>query len=225
MKQKEHIIKEYEDKKVVDIFDSERSKYAYQRFKNKTESNILMRNILSFNKADLKVLDVGCGTGRMLETVFNSKKYGKDIEYHGLDSSREMLKVIKKEWNNVTLKKGDAEKLPYEDNTFDLVFTFHLLWHLPNKLQLKIIKEMKRVCKKGGLILFDVINKDLVVGQPTPGIYKWKNVKRFKNSHIDKLNDFPIKNSFVYGIFNIMNYLSVFLPINLFHMIYITCRK
>ena len=223
MNQKEHIIKEYEDKKVVDTFDAERSKYAYQRFKHKKESAVLRNAIKSCDGEKVKVLDIACGTGRMIPPAHACNKL---VDYYGIDSSKTMLDSVR-EWFYTPSKliQGDATKLPFEDNTFDVVFTFHLLWHLPGDVQLKIIKEMRRVCKKGGLVVMDLINEDFVWGQDTEGIYKWSEFSSFPKAKIDKLNDFPFKNSFVYYIFNIMNYFDKVLPINLFHMIYLTIKK
>lgn len=222
MNQKEHIIKEYEDKKVVDTFDAERSKYAYQRFKHKKESQVLKNAIKSCEGNELRVLDVAAGTGRMISTCFDCDK---DVHYVGLDSSVTMLNSTKKKNKKVTLIRGDAEHLPFEDNTFDVVFTFHLLWHLPGDVQLNIIKEMNRVCKKGGSVVIDIINGNFIFGKETEGIYKWGEVSKFPDAKMDKLNDFPFKSSFVYGFFNIMNYFEKILPINLFHMIYLTIKK
>ena len=221
--QKEHIIKEYEKKEVVDTFDSQRSKYAYQRFKHNKESQVLKDAIRCCKEKKLRVLDVAVGTGRMIPTVLSSNK---QIEYVGLDSSKTMLNSIKRR-SNVKLIKGDATKLPFKDNTFDVVFTFHLLWHLPKDVQVKIVNEMKRVCKKDGFIVLDIINNDFIFGKNTDGIYKWNNVSRFKTSDtvMYKLNDFPVKNSFVYGILNIINCMENFLPVNLFHMVYLIIRK
>ena len=229
MNQKENIIKEYEKEEVVDTFDSQRSKYAYQRFKHRKESKVLQNAIKSCEEDKIKVLDCACGTGRMIYPIFScgSNKNGvlQQIRYTGLDSSETMLNSIKQEGYNIELVHGDAEHLPFEDNTFDVVFTFHLLWHLPKEVQLNIIREMKRVCKKGGRIIIDIINGDFRFGEKTEGIYKWGEISKFPKAKIDKLNDFPFKNSFVYSIFNIINYLEKILPINLFHMIYITIQK
>jgi len=223
MNQKEHIIKEYEKKEVVDTFDAERSKYAYQRFKHKKESQILRNAIKSCDGEKIKVLDVACGTCRMIPPAHDCNKL---VDYYGIDSSKTMLDSVR-EWFHTPSKliKGDATKLPFKDNTFDVVFTFHLLWHLPNEIQLDIMKEMRRVCKKGGVIVLDIINGDFIWGKDTKGIYKWGEIKNGPNQKMDKLNDFPFKNSFVYSIANIMNYFEKILPINLFHMIYLTITK
>jgi len=223
-KQKKAIIEAYEDKKTVETFDFERSLYAYQRFKHKKESQVLKNAIKSINEDKVKVLDVACGTGRMIPPAHSC---GKLVDYYGIDTSQTMLDSIN-EWFHTPSKiiKGDATKLPFEDNSFDVVFTFHLLWHLPPEVQAEVLDEMERVCKPGGVIVFDVINDNFWFGKKTEGIYKWKHWKFMwgRNSKIDKLNDFPVKSSLLYGLLNIVNYIEKVLPANLFHMLYFTKR-
>ncbi|WP_066497103.1 class I SAM-dependent methyltransferase [Abyssisolibacter fermentans] len=71
------------------------------------------------------ILDIGCGTGNMLSMI--PKK--EDITFCGLDLSSEMIRVAKKKLNDdVALKIGDSENLPWDKNTFDVVLcidSFH----------------------------------------------------------------------------------------------------
>ena len=165
MEQKQKIIKIYKKKKTTRDFDKNRSKYAYQRYKHKIESNFLKKAILSISSKNVKILDVACGTGRMIPTVFN---VGKKINYTGLDSSNEMFKELKKKEifrknkKQINLILSDATKLPFKDDTFDITFTYHLLWHIPKKDQEKIINEILRITKKRGIIIFDILNSDFI---------------------------------------------------------------
>ncbi len=239
MKQKKDIEETYQREDVARVFDADRKKYLFQRYKHKIEANFLKKTTFQLNKSKVKVLDVACGTGRMLPEMF---KTGKDIEYHGLDSSNAMTSHLKKKAKSlgidVNLKMGDATKLPYEDNSFDVVYTYHLTWHLPYELQKKMIREMIRVCKKDGYVVFDVLNenfiwekfKDIFKLKKTDGIYKVNinDLKKLIGKHeydIEKLSDFPIKNSVLYSFFNVFNVLRNFLPINLYHMIYFRVKK
>ena len=138
----------------------------------------------------------------------------------------------------MNLKIGDATKLPFGNSSFDLVYTYHLTWHLPKKTQEKIINEMLRVTKEGGYILFDVLNNDFLWEKikiffnikKTDGIYKQKisEIKKQvpqKTTEIEKLSDFPIKNDSLYSVANIVNRARKILPANLFHMIYFLVKK
>jgi ubiquinone/menaquinone biosynthesis C-methylase UbiE len=237
--QEDKIIKTYQKEDIAKRFDAERNKYSFQRYKHKIESNLLKKVLKSIKKESVTILDVACGTGRMLPTIISSNK---KINYFGLDSSNEMTShlkdKVKKMDIDAKIKIGDATKIPFEDNSFDLSFTYHLTWHLPEETQIKIINEMIRVTKKEGYIIFDILNKNFlwdnckkVLGKKnTEGIYKVrvKDIKKVLKGHnyeIEKLSDFPIKNSFFYSILNLINLFRKFLPINIFHMIYFRIKK
>lgn len=243
MSQKQKIIEAYKQKDTVESFDRERSRYSFQKYKHKIEANFLKTTIGLLNKKNIKILDVACGTGRMLPEVFS---VGKNIEYLGLDTSKEMIKILRERakkldgGKRVKTKISDASKLPFKDNGFDVVYSYHLLWHLPKDEQKKIIKEMLRVCKHEGFVIFDILNKDFVwekfkeiIGKEKTGeIYKLsaEDAKKIigiegKRIDIEKLSDTPIKNNLAYRLFNIINNLRKVFPQDLYHMIYIRVRK
>tara|TARA_Y100000310_G_scaffold204358_1_gene204616 strand:- start:5105 stop:5812 length:708 start_codon:yes stop_codon:yes gene_type:complete len=97
-----------------------------------------------------KILDVACGTGRYF------KFYG-EREVHGIDISKDMLNLAKAVDQNAVLKVADGENIPYGDNSFDIVITSQFIQHIPNYL--RVIKEMRRVCKSGGYIIIDFPNR------------------------------------------------------------------
>lgn len=226
---------------IVSTFDKERDKFLYQKEKHRIESNFLINALNKIKKGKIKVLDVACGTGRMLPVVFSVEK---EANYTGLDTSNEMTSVLIKKAKElgvekrVKLKIGDATKIPFKDNSFDLVFSYHLLWHLPKEEQKKIIKEMIRVTKKEGIIIFDILNEKFVwekVKSPfgiekTEGIHKLKisEVKQIigeQGYQIEKLNDAPIKNDLIYTIFSVINKIRKILPNCIFHMWYFQIKK
>ncbi len=241
MNQKQKIIKTYKSGKTTKSFDEERSKYEFQRYKHKIEADFLKKALREIKKDKIKILDIGCGTGRMLAEVFS---VGKDIEYIGLDTSKPMIKHLKKKAKKLGIEKkvkvkiSGASKIPFKDNEFDIVFSYHLLWHIPKEEQEKIIGEMLRVCRKRGRIIFDILYKNFIwekikilIGKnKTQGIYKLSigNIKEIiqdKDFKIEKLNDFPIKNNFKYNIFNVFNKIRKVLPRLFYHMIYFKVKK
>src|SRR6476660_7197580 len=64
------------------------------------------------NTADLRILDVGCGTGANIEML---SQYG---EAEGVDVSDDALEFCRKK--GLKVQKGLAESLPYADESFDL---------------------------------------------------------------------------------------------------------
>lgn len=96
-----------------------------------------------------KVLDVGTGTG-FVATAF--AEMGHDAT--GVDLSPVMLANARKNADKlkveVRFQEADAEKMPFEDSTFDLVISRHVFWTLPNPG--KAIDEWIRVAKPGGKV-------------------------------------------------------------------------
>lgn len=110
------------------------------------------------NKADktdkkLNVLDVGTGTG-FLALIFAEMGHtvtGVDISRHMLEKSRDNADKMSLD---VDFMHGDAENLPFEDETFDIVINRHLLWTIPNPGV--AVGEWSRVVTSGGkLMLID----------------------------------------------------------------------
>jgi ubiquinone/menaquinone biosynthesis C-methylase UbiE len=96
------------------------------------------------------VLDVGCGSGFVTRDIARLTK-GKVI---GIDGSPRLLDVAKKtltEYTNTAICMGNAQQLPFPDNTFDLVTCNLLLMWADTPLQ--VVKEMARVVKPKGKIL------------------------------------------------------------------------
>ncbi len=98
-----------------------------------------------------EVLDVACGTGtQALLLAENGHKVA------GIDLSSIMLKQAKlraKKNPNISLIRGDATKIPFKSGTFDATTISFGLHDMPEGIRTKILKEMKRVTKKNGLIL------------------------------------------------------------------------
>jgi ubiquinone/menaquinone biosynthesis C-methylase UbiE len=95
------------------------------------------------------ILDVGCGTGVHLETYSGYK-----CELHGIDTSPSMLKIAgERLGNSADLRQVDATKLPYEKDSFDLIFCMLVLHEMDDDVRSRVLSEMKRVLKGDGRIL------------------------------------------------------------------------
>jgi SAM-dependent methyltransferase len=94
-----------------------------------------------------RILDVGCGTGANLEML------GQFGEAHGVDVSQDALAFCRARGLE-QVKHGAAEKLPYEDNSFDLVTGLDVVEHLDDDAA--GLSEMRRVLRPGGRVLLFV---------------------------------------------------------------------
>ncbi len=103
-----------------------------------------MRMIIRNPKS--KILDVGCGTGANLGML---KQFG---EAEGVDVSDDALEFCRKK--GLKVHKGLAEKLPFADESFDVVTALDVVEHLDDDVS--GLKEMHRVLKTGGQTLIFV---------------------------------------------------------------------
>ena len=92
-----------------------------------------------------RVLDVGTGTGFLASLL---AELGHEVV--GLDISMGMLNAARKK-TRVDFVLGDAENLPFKDESFDAVICRHLLWTLPNPG--RAISEWIRVAREKIVII------------------------------------------------------------------------
>ena len=107
----------------------------------------LARNI---RESPQRVLDVGCGTGVMglLFAEMGHQVTGVDLSEAMMEKAREKSYAQNL---SIELMTGDAEHLPFEDGSFDVVINRHLVWTLPHPEI--ALEEWHRVLKKGGVVL------------------------------------------------------------------------
>lgn len=112
-----------------------------------------VRNYIFKKDNEIKVLDLGCGYGRLSEKILRefpkSKTFGIDVAQSYVDLYNKNLGPRGKA--NV----GDIRKLPFKDNYFETVFMVTTLMYLVKKSdQTKAMKEIFRVLKPGGSFVF-----------------------------------------------------------------------
>ncbi len=112
-------------------------------------------------KHDQKILDLGCGNGRLLLYLKNIKKKGKPLKftYQGIDSSKELIKLAREIHQGYEFSYGDQLMIPAPSNQYDIIFNIRAFHHIPSKkLRIEALKEMKRVLKNDGLLIITVWN-------------------------------------------------------------------
>jgi ubiquinone/menaquinone biosynthesis C-methylase UbiE len=85
----------------------------------------------------VRTLDVACGTGFLTRHLPG--------EIVGLDQSESMLEEARRQAPRATFVQGDALELPFEDESFDRVFTGHFYGHLEPPERERFLKEARRL--------------------------------------------------------------------------------
>jgi len=120
------------------------------------------KNILEqhkINSEEVNVLEVGCGGGILTEEI---AKMGFNTT--GIDPSEQSLNIAIKHAKENNLKinyvKGVGEDLQFQNNSFDVVFCCDVLEHVRDLP--KVISEISRVLKNGGLFIYDTFNRTII---------------------------------------------------------------
>ena len=110
-----------------------------------------------FVQSTARVLDVGCGAGFLANDL---ARHG--FEVTGLDASENSLAVARHHdvTGKVIYQIGDAYYLPYADGSFETVCAMDFLEHVEKPE--RVIAEIGRVLKPGGLFFFHTFNRNLI---------------------------------------------------------------
>jgi ubiquinone/menaquinone biosynthesis C-methylase UbiE len=108
----------------------------------------------------LRLLDIGCGTGRMLDLV---KQVWPRLPCFGLDMSEPYVEHARRElrrWSRLSLLVGNAETIPLPDASCDAVTSIFMFHELPPAVRRRVFAECARVLKPGGrFVLVDSLQR------------------------------------------------------------------
>lgn len=107
----------------------------------------------------LKVLEIGCGRGVGTEIIFERFK-AKEV--HAFDLDPDMIRQARQRLEKYPSQKlrlyiGDAEHIEADDASYDAVFDFGIIHHIP--VWQNAVKEVARVLKSGGRFFFEEVTK------------------------------------------------------------------
>ena len=108
-------------------------------------------------KAGDRVLDIGCGKGfllyELIQAVPGIEVAGIDISKYGIENAKPEIKPH--------LKTGSCTKLPYDDGSFDFVYSINTFHNLMNFDLMSALKEIQRVGRKDRYICVESYRNEI----------------------------------------------------------------
>ena len=135
------------------------------------------------NQPELKILEVGCGTGQLIKEISDS--YPK-VHYLGIDVAQNMIEIAARDNSaeNVCFKHCPVEEFKSEE-IYDLILCTHAFPYFPNKSE--IMKKMAGLCRGGGKVILANSStnslKDLMINfglKATTSKAKYLSIKEMK---------------------------------------------
>lgn len=119
----------------------------------------LLDQVLKFDYRGAAALDVGCGGGILAEEFA-----GMGFRVTGIDPSEQSLATARQHAQSMGLsiqyQEGTGESIPFADNTYPVVYCCDVLEHVRDLP--KVISEIYRVTRPGGVFFFDTLNRTFV---------------------------------------------------------------
>jgi ubiquinone/menaquinone biosynthesis C-methylase UbiE len=219
----------FDQKKLRESYDKI---YKTRPIRESEEHYRWVMDVLDAKKEDL-ILDVACGGGHLLEAA---KGHGLDCV--GIDVSIEALRLVKQEPTKIKIVCGDAERLPFRGESFDVITNLGSLEHFIDPAQ--GLHEMHRVLKKGGqaafllpnsyflLTIWNVLKTGATGRKTDQEIDRWATKEEWgallKNHgfHIERILKYNYKSSKAPTKYKL---LRTFIPLNLSYCFLYLCSK
>jgi SAM-dependent methyltransferase len=145
-----------EDEEYVRLFELEDKLWWFLGMRH--VSFTLLDRFVSATRSDRRILDVGCGTGGMLETL---RLYGQTF---GADVSPQALRFARMR-ASAPLLQADICRLPFTSGSFDVVTSFDVIYHLGVSSDDSALLEIARVLRPDGVFLLRVPALNLFRGR------------------------------------------------------------
>jgi ubiquinone/menaquinone biosynthesis C-methylase UbiE len=119
--------------------------YWERKINGESQCKMPPKNIIQLLGEYASILDLGCGTGRVLKYI---REIGFKGQLYGVDWSRNSLAKAQKTTSDVKLYEGDIRNTPFADNTFDLIILSAVLTcQVTNDDLYQVLKEANRITK------------------------------------------------------------------------------
>ncbi len=178
------------DKELVEkLNDEEKIKLTidgYDRVSDdwdKTRQNFwpeLISEVVKHIKPNTKILDLGCGNGRLIPEIEKLSSNNYNLVYIGVDPSKELIKIAEEKYKNLLMSQNkedgnnkyelgvfngmtlnnveNKENINLKDEDFDQVISIAVLHHIPPAKVVNWLREASRVVKDGSINIFTTWN-------------------------------------------------------------------
>jgi len=147
--------------------EAERLDKRWQDNKNSQHRRRILGIVTSLWRPEMKILDVGCGSGLFYEQLPDHVKPA----HTGVDYTTEFIEMCQKKYPEGNFRQADALDLPFEDGSFDIVVNTSLLQHIPEWQ--RALSEICRVASKY-VITTTRIHLKKTEKSPVVKIWSWR---------------------------------------------------
>jgi SAM-dependent methyltransferase len=137
------------------------------------EANARFLALTGVLRPEAEILEIGSGTGNLLQRL---KSDGYRVR--GVEINRELIAESRRWHGDLPLQLVEGVRLPFPDQSFDLVLSFDVFEHIPDSDA--HLAEVRRVLRPGGYLLMQTPNKWTNVVFET---IRWRSFTRFRADH------------------------------------------
>lgn len=154
-------------------------KNLFQRYWHTQKLHIITNSLALYKKPPEKILDVGSSSGWLL---FEISKRFPSSKCFGIDVYQKAITYGKQLYKNLSLIHADAHKIPFPNETFDVVICTEVLEHVVNPE--KVLKEIRRVLRSNGIAVIEMDSGNWLFKIVW---HWWTNIRNgaWKDSHIN----------------------------------------
>lgn len=135
---------------IYESFQLDYKKYYSDSQETAREMTELFRQVIG-PRGGLRILDWGCGPGRIIRHMKHF--LGSDCKLYGTDYNKETIKWCRDNLSEIEFNLNTLEpSLPYENNSFDIIYGISIFTHLSSDMHDGWMKELKRVLAPGGML-------------------------------------------------------------------------
>lgn len=141
-------------KKITEKVKASYSQFAGEFDQTRRQQWPEFDHFLAYTRKHAKVLDLGCGNGRLHDFLKS-----KEVSYLGIDHNSHLLEHAKKNFPEAKFQLDDIMDLKLEKEAFDNIFCIAAFHHIPTKkMRSKVLADLEKTLKPDGILILTVWN-------------------------------------------------------------------